>query len=107
MQKLAYQAICMRKQSKLDTGHTTAENVKTILQDMKAAFNVAWPEAALWKPTRGKAMNRECRQFMWLSIHDRYMSGKKWLCDLMSMEQQGRAICKKCWWDRINGAYTD
>ncbi|KAI0787425.1 hypothetical protein C8Q74DRAFT_1196642 [Fomes fomentarius] len=95
-QKLAYQAIRARKQKKLDARHTTAENVKVILQDMQSAFGVAWPEAALWKSIRRKAITRECRQFMWLTIHDGYMVGKKWLWDKMSEEQRGRATCKKC-----------
>lgn len=95
-QKLAYKAIRAKKQSTLKVRPSTAKNVKEVLQELEAAFGVAWPESMLWRSIRRKEISRECRQFMWMSLHDNYMVGKRWLRDSMSFDLKRRATCKKC-----------
>ncbi|RPD57418.1 hypothetical protein L226DRAFT_547078 [Lentinus tigrinus ALCF2SS1-7] len=95
-QKTAYRAIRIRKERNLKPRKRTKVNTHKTLQEIQAAFGVSLAEAQLWKSLRSKNVSRECRQFMWMTLHDGYMVGDKWLRPKMSDELRARAPCERC-----------
>ncbi|RPD55593.1 hypothetical protein L226DRAFT_546881 [Lentinus tigrinus ALCF2SS1-7] len=95
-QKTAYRAIRIRKERKLKPRRRTRANTRKTLEEIHGAFGVQIAEAQLWKSIRSKNISRECRQFMWMTLHDGYMVGDKWLRPKMSDEMRARALCEKC-----------
>ena len=95
-QKLAYHAIRQRKVAVLQPRPRTAGNIRKILDGLKSELDIALTEAQVWTSLKGKHLTRECRQFVWMTIHDGYMVGDKWLRDKMSDELRARAPCQMC-----------
>ncbi|KAI0746606.1 hypothetical protein C8Q80DRAFT_1271475 [Daedaleopsis nitida] len=95
-QSLAYRIIRKEKEGSLQARRATEMNVAKILTEIKSCFGVDISEVALWGSIRRREFSRECRQFMWMVIHDGYMVGSKWLQENMSDESQARASCKRC-----------
>ncbi|TFK78783.1 hypothetical protein K466DRAFT_612587 [Polyporus arcularius HHB13444] len=95
-QKIAYRAIRARKERKLKPRKRTDANIRKTLQGIKSAFGVSLSAAQVWKSLRSKHILRECRQFLWMTLHDGYMVGDKWLRDKMSEEMRARAPCERC-----------
>ncbi len=95
-QKIAYRAIRVRKERKLKPRKRTDANIRKTLQGIKSAFGVSLSAAQVWKSLRSKHILRECRQFLWMTLHDGYMVGDKWLRDKMSEAMRARAPCERC-----------
>ncbi|KAI0743032.1 hypothetical protein C8Q80DRAFT_1221324 [Daedaleopsis nitida] len=95
-QKLAYRVIRKRRENSLPARRAAVVNTQTTLAEVKTCFGEDLNVAALWKSIRRREFSRECRQFMWMTMHDGYMVGKKWMRDNMSDELQARAICSRC-----------
>ncbi|KAI0742775.1 hypothetical protein C8Q80DRAFT_1102100 [Daedaleopsis nitida] len=95
-QKLTYRIIRERTESSLQQRRAADVNVQKVLTGVSLCFSVDLDEATLWRSIRRKTFSRECRQFMWMVMHDGYMVGHRWLKDNMSDELRARAICKRC-----------
>ncbi|KAI0737441.1 hypothetical protein C8Q80DRAFT_1222881 [Daedaleopsis nitida] len=96
-QKLAYRIIRERKERRTKPRRSTSANVAKVIDGIRTCFGVELCEAQLWKSIRKrKELSRECRQFMWMVLHDGYMVGNKWMRDDMSDELRQRAVCKRC-----------
>ncbi len=95
-QKVAYRAIRTRKEARLKPRKRTEETVRKVLQGVKLAFGASLAAAQIWRSLRSKHIPRECRQFMWMTLHDGYIVGDKWLREKMSDEMKARAQCAKC-----------
>ncbi|KAI0757507.1 hypothetical protein C8Q80DRAFT_1216108 [Daedaleopsis nitida] len=81
-QKLAYWAIRNKPDVNLPVRRRTAANVAM--------------DDTIWKSLRSKHVLRECSQFLWMTLHDGYMIGDKWMRPKMSDELQARALCQRC-----------
>ncbi len=66
------------------------------MRGVKTAFGVSLTAAQVWNSLRSKHISRECRQFMWMTLHDGYMVGDKWRREKMSDELKARATCAIC-----------
>ncbi len=95
-QKIAYHAIKQKQLPNLKKRERTEANMKKILDDLKVSFGKEMAPHMIWTSLRGKHISRECRQFLWMSIHDGYMVGDKWLRPKMSDELRARAPCGTC-----------
>ena len=74
----------------------TEVHMGKIRDNFKASFDADVTEESIWKSLRSKHISRECMQFMWMTIHDGYMVGDKWLRPKMTDELRARAPCKSC-----------
>ena len=95
-QKIAYQAIRQVKEKDLKKRARTEDHMGKILDSLKVGFDIQVTTEAVWNSLRTKNVSRECRQFMWMTIHDGYMVGDKWLRPKMTDEQRARAQCGRC-----------
>ncbi|KAI0750104.1 ribonuclease H-like domain-containing protein [Daedaleopsis nitida] len=95
-QSLAYRAIRNKKEKDLPPRVSTARNIERILAEVKTCFGLELVSRKIWKSLRRPAVSRECRQFLWMVIHDGYWVGSKWNRADMKPELQERAICKSC-----------
>ncbi len=95
-QKLAYHAIRVRKSAKVNSRPRADANMDRILTGIQAAFGIQIHEATVWTSLRSKHVTRTVSQFMWMAIHDGYMTGTHWLRPNMSAELQARAVCNIC-----------
>ncbi len=96
MQKIAYREIRRQRQWTLQPRQRTSANIRRILDDMRSIFGLPLVEGQIWLSIRTKHVLRECRQFLWMTIHEGYMVGHKWLRDKMSEEMKARAPCQRC-----------
>ncbi|KAI0738790.1 hypothetical protein C8Q80DRAFT_1222149 [Daedaleopsis nitida] len=78
------------------TAKSARINTRKVLDGVKQSFGVCLDESNVWTSIRRKEISRECRQFLWMCIHNGYMVGHKWQRETMSAELQERAICKVC-----------
>jgi hypothetical protein len=53
-------------------------------------------ETRMWKLLRNKDIPREMRYFMWMTMHDVYIVGDKWLQSNFSNKIKERSKCKHC-----------
>ncbi|KAH9853406.1 hypothetical protein C2E23DRAFT_710598, partial [Lenzites betulinus] len=95
-QKLAYHAIRAEKASRTPSRPSTDGRVQQILADLQEDVGVSVTPAALWRSLRSVPALYEARQWLWMSIHDGYMIGSKWLRGNMPPELQLRATCAAC-----------
>ncbi len=95
-QKIAYHAIRQRKVPGLKKRLRTETHMEKIVNGVTSGFGISVSPAMVWKSLRSKNISRECRQFMWMTVHDGYMVGDKWLRPKMSDELRARAPCGKC-----------
>ncbi|KAL1739495.1 hypothetical protein HDZ31DRAFT_49293 [Schizophyllum fasciatum] len=100
-QALAYRAIRDRKLKKRAARPASSRNIGRIRATLKDAFGVEYTEGTIWKSIENKALLVECQNFMWTSIHDAYMIGKRWLevydgSKPGHEEKRERACCRTC-----------
>ncbi|KAM5543386.1 hypothetical protein V8D89_002971 [Ganoderma adspersum] len=95
-QKLAYRAIRQSKDAKTNQRPRAAANIKKIADGLQSAFGISIREETIWSSLSSRHLSRECRQFMWKTIHDGFMVGSHWLRPKMSDDLQARAKCKVC-----------
>ncbi|KAI1784287.1 hypothetical protein LXA43DRAFT_1124046 [Ganoderma leucocontextum] len=95
-QKLAYRAIRNRKATTIEQRPRAVANINRIVEEFRTAFDIHLRDEAVWMSLTSRNISRECRQFMWMTIHDGYMVGSHWLRPKMSEELQARAECKIC-----------
>ncbi|EIW60169.1 uncharacterized protein TRAVEDRAFT_102873, partial [Trametes versicolor FP-101664 SS1] len=92
-QQLAYKAIRARKQI---ASPATERSLTRVRAEFEAAFGVRTSNEEVWTSLRKPQVSRECRQFLWKTIHDAFMVGNHWLKPRMSSQLQERATCKVC-----------
>ncbi|CDO76740.1 hypothetical protein BN946_scf184813.g10 [Trametes cinnabarina] len=95
-QKLAYNVVRSYRGAKLDQRPSAAANVVRVVEDIKSACNHSIKDTTVWTSLRKKDVVRECRQFLWKTLHDAYMVGKHWLRPSMPDPLRERATCKVC-----------
>ncbi|OJT14670.1 Transposon TX1 uncharacterized 149 kDa protein [Trametes pubescens] len=95
-QRVAYRAICERKQLRTAPRPSTTRNIEEVQEGLKRTFGINVTEASIWMSLRKTHVTRECRQFLWKTLHDAFMVGHHWMRPKMSAELQGRAKCRKC-----------
>ncbi|KAI0323399.1 hypothetical protein GY45DRAFT_1349800 [Cubamyces sp. BRFM 1775] len=95
-QELAYKVFRNKKSASVSTRESIAAHIRQILSDVEDDCNIQITEANLWKSLKKSEISRKARQWMWMSIHDAYMVGLKWLRDSMSAELKERVECKIC-----------
>ncbi|KAI0743383.1 hypothetical protein C8Q80DRAFT_1337860 [Daedaleopsis nitida] len=94
--KLSSMTQKMRKEEKLQPRKSASANIRKILDGIQSNFGISLSESKVWHSIRRKEISRECRQFLWMTIHNGYMVGHKWLREKMSDELKARAVCKVC-----------
>ncbi|KDQ62214.1 hypothetical protein JAAARDRAFT_122542 [Jaapia argillacea MUCL 33604] len=95
-QALCYKAIQKIKMKKLTIREHTAENLILAKEAATEAYGRTPTSEKLWKSIRSKDLSWEARVFFWMTIHDAYMVGNKWLQANFSAELQERSECKHC-----------
>ncbi|KAI0772296.1 hypothetical protein BD413DRAFT_434860, partial [Trametes elegans] len=95
-QKLAYHAVHSYRGAKLTQRPSATANVERVVEDIKAACNHSITDATVWTSLRKKDVVRECRHFLWKTLHDAYMVGRHWLRPSMPDPLRERATCKVC-----------
>ncbi|KAH9886323.1 hypothetical protein C8Q73DRAFT_658592 [Cubamyces lactineus] len=95
-QKLAYIAIRQKKSTNTPPRPSTIANLEVIEDELEVACNFKVRREAVWLSLRKRDVTRECRQFMWKTIHDAFMTGRHWLRSSMPDQLRERATCKVC-----------
>lgn len=95
-QKLAYKAIRQRKAGAVKQRPSTARNLAAIKAEISETFGREVTDEMIWLSLTHDSISRECRQFLWRTIHDSFMVGRHWQRANMSNELQERATCSIC-----------
>lgn len=96
-QKRAYCIIRARKECRIKPRRSTEVTVAKVLDGIRECFGTELGAGQLWRSVKKcPELSRECKQFMWMVLHDGYMVGNRWLRDGMSDELQQRAVCQRC-----------
>ncbi|OJT08964.1 Transposon TX1 uncharacterized 149 kDa protein [Trametes pubescens] len=95
-QRLAYKAIRQRKSLATKQRTSTSKNLAVIKADISEKFAREATDEAIWLSLTKESISKECRQFLWRTIHDSFMVGRHWQRPNMSDELQARATCKVC-----------
>ncbi|KAH9847174.1 hypothetical protein C2E23DRAFT_742439 [Lenzites betulinus] len=95
-QKLAYRAIRLRKMRAEKERPSTKENMNRTLEEVKRDYGVERTAGNIWSSFTGRHITKECRQYLWRTMHDGFMVGRHWARPRMPDELRARAICKKC-----------
>ncbi|OSD02360.1 hypothetical protein PYCCODRAFT_396873 [Trametes coccinea BRFM310] len=95
-QALAYRAIRSKKELSASVRPSTQERIALIISDIEDEFGIQIAEAQLWKSLKKPTVSREARQWIWMTIHDGYMIGNRWMRPNMSDEMKARGVCKTC-----------
>ncbi|THU83229.1 hypothetical protein K435DRAFT_689910, partial [Dendrothele bispora CBS 962.96] len=94
-QALAYKAIKQWKAT-VATRQRTNRNILNIKDTTQQHFDYIPTEEKIWKSIRHKDIERKTRYFLWMAIHDAYMTGTHWLRPNFKPELQERAYCPHC-----------
>ncbi|KAI0360309.1 hypothetical protein OH77DRAFT_1393583 [Trametes cingulata] len=96
-QKLAYRAIRLRKKQLEPLRPSTEKTMAAVRNDIRETYGrTTVTSEEVWTSARTPHVTRECRQFVWKTLHDAFMIGKHWMKPSMSDELRERAMCKKC-----------
>ncbi|KAH8071051.1 hypothetical protein BXZ70DRAFT_1003067 [Cristinia sonorae] len=95
-QKLAYRAIREIKEKKTQPRQSTERNIQRAKDDSRDLLGRIPTEEKLWVAIRHKDFSKEARYFLWMTMHDAYMVGAKWLRENFSAELRERSQCKDC-----------
>ncbi|KAK0477472.1 hypothetical protein EDD18DRAFT_1312745 [Armillaria luteobubalina] len=93
-QNHAYRALRERKNRGISHRKSTAENVKRAQLGALTAFGVKPKEAALWKSLKHRDIDRNTTYLLWMTMHDAYRIGSKWLN--FGPQYHERGYCKHC-----------
>ncbi|KAK0468843.1 hypothetical protein IW261DRAFT_1345740 [Armillaria novae-zelandiae] len=93
-QKRAYQALRERSTQSLPRRAKTSANINLAIEGAKASFGKKTSEPALWKSLRHRDIDRSTRYFLWMTMHDAYRIGGKWLH--FDPQYHERAYCSHC-----------
>ncbi|EEB96958.1 hypothetical protein MPER_03816, partial [Moniliophthora perniciosa FA553] len=92
-QKSAYKALREIKMKSYQRRSRTAGNLDGIRATIKQNFGFSPSDRTIWKTLRNKDFTREVRYFLWMLLHDAYMTGKNWQRPGYRPELQARAHC--------------
>ncbi|KAL1739946.1 hypothetical protein HDZ31DRAFT_48483 [Schizophyllum fasciatum] len=100
-QALAYRAIREKKLRKLDQRTASDRNIERIQASLKEVFGVEYTKGKIWKSIYKKVLLVESQNYMWMSIHNAYMIGKRWLEVYDGSkpghdEKRRHALCQRC-----------
>ncbi|KAK0216892.1 hypothetical protein IW262DRAFT_1276232 [Armillaria fumosa] len=93
-QSRAYKALCEQNQQNHPKCARTQKNIKLAKQGAKELFGYTPTEQALWKSARHKGIDHNTRYLIWMSLHDAYRIGSKWLS--FGLQYHERAYCNHC-----------
>ncbi|KAK0436132.1 hypothetical protein EV421DRAFT_2011089 [Armillaria borealis] len=94
LQITAYQALRERKTQSLPWCTKTTSNINLAIEGTKASFGTKTMEPALWKSLRHRDIDRSTRYFLWMTMHDAYRIGGKWLH--FDPQYHERVYCTHC-----------
>ncbi|KAH8074950.1 hypothetical protein BXZ70DRAFT_902758 [Cristinia sonorae] len=95
-QSLAYKAIREQKTARLEPRRRTQENLAMIKQSSRDELKRIPTSNRIWLSLKSKDFSREARYFLWMTTHDAYMVGSKWLRENFSDDLRERSKCKYC-----------
>ncbi|OJT03797.1 Transposon TX1 uncharacterized 149 kDa protein, partial [Trametes pubescens] len=95
-QKIAYRAICEYKNKRSTPRRSTERTMQRIMEEFERTTGVQTTDQEVWMSLRKPHVSRECRQFLWKTVHDAFMVGSHWLKPRMAPQLQERAVCKIC-----------
>ncbi|KAK0201952.1 hypothetical protein DFS33DRAFT_1462420 [Desarmillaria ectypa] len=93
-QSRAYKALRERKNKNLPQRTKTATNVMLAIQGANESFEVMPSAPAIWKSIRHKDIDRNTRYLLWMTMHEAYRIGAKWLN--FAPQYHDRAYCVHC-----------
>ncbi|KAK0232292.1 hypothetical protein EDD85DRAFT_743708, partial [Armillaria nabsnona] len=93
-QNQAYKALRERENKVSTQRRSTAENIKRAQQGAIASFGVKPNEAMLWKSLKHRDIDRNTTYLLWMTMHDAYRIGAKWLN--FGPQYHERGYCKHC-----------
>ncbi|THU99868.1 hypothetical protein K435DRAFT_623869, partial [Dendrothele bispora CBS 962.96] len=96
-QSLAHQAVLTAKLEKEREKYGRRSRTETNLEKTKLSleedFGISPTRRAIWRGIRNRDFSRKARNFLWMLIHDAYMTGSHWLRPTFGEELQERATC--------------
>ncbi|KAK1216048.1 hypothetical protein PQX77_021325 [Marasmius sp. AFHP31] len=95
-QALAYKKIRQSKETSRKNRERTKGMIELAKAQTKEIFGINPTEGAIWKAIRSKENAMQTRQFLWMTAHDAFMVGDKWLRKSSTAELRERAECKHC-----------
>ncbi|THV00887.1 hypothetical protein K435DRAFT_931166, partial [Dendrothele bispora CBS 962.96] len=101
-QALAYKAVTLWK-VKATKRQRTNRNILNIKDTTQQRFAYLPTKMKIWKSIRHKDIERKTRYFLWMAIHDAYMTDTHWLRPGFKPELQERVYCPHC--DAIEDLY--
>ena len=72
------------------------ETIEKVCERAEEIHGKTLNEAKIWKGTRHRDLARTTRYFLWMTMHDAYMVGDKWLRPSFTAEFQERSECRHC-----------
>ncbi|KAF5376091.1 hypothetical protein D9615_007753 [Tricholomella constricta] len=94
-QSLAQKAIQAKKRrSKWSERERTKRNLEHTKDCQEDMFNTRPTSGKIWKAVRNKDFSRKTQYFLWMTMHDGYMTGSHWLRPNLRQDLQERATCK-------------
>ncbi|KAH9910756.1 uncharacterized protein BXZ73DRAFT_93591 [Epithele typhae] len=91
--KLAIRKI---KTHKTDQREATRWNMEEALDRLQDTSESRATAKEVWRGMKSPHIIKGARGFMWLAMHDGYMTGDRWLKTNMSEEYKERGMCKNC-----------
>ncbi|KAI9068663.1 hypothetical protein FKP32DRAFT_1608788 [Trametes sanguinea] len=95
-QKLAYRAIRSTRQREAQHRPSTEKTIREIRNDLATHAGSSPTNENIWKAMAKPYITKECRRFLWRTVHDSYMLGRHWMRPNMAQHLQDRATCKMC-----------
>jgi len=95
-QATAYKIIRVQKMRKYAKRRRTMETIEKVCERAEEIHGKTLTEAEIWKGTRHRDLARTTRYFLWMTMHDAYMVGDKWLRPSFAAEFQERSECRHC-----------
>ncbi|KAK0476122.1 hypothetical protein IW261DRAFT_1339830, partial [Armillaria novae-zelandiae] len=93
-QNRAYKAFREQKNRTLPVRNRTTANMRLAMEGARESFGTRPTEAQLWKSIRHRDIDRSTRYFLWMTMHDAYRIGGKWLN--FAPQYHDRAYCTHC-----------
>jgi len=95
-QAIAYKIIRVQKMRKYSKRRRTTEIIEQVRERAEEIHGKTLTEAEIWKGTRHRDLARTTRYFLWMTMHNAYMIGDKWLRPSFAAEFQERSECRHC-----------
>lgn len=93
-QSRAYKAFRERSNQTQPRRRKAKENIQLAMTEAKRTFGTKPTEIKLWKSLRHRDVDRNTRCMLWMTMHDAYRVGAKWL--QFTPQYHERAYCKYC-----------